>query len=168
MPSIYPNFSTLSQPGKIMRYSLLGLALLSTVALAEPTKDALSQARFEERFHAADKNKDGKLSRAEANAEFPRAPEFFDQIDSNKDNAVTLAEVKRAVDRYVKATLASSKPGSKYVQPQDLKGEPTPAASPATPARGGGRPAAPGSRLRGAPAATGRPGAPAAPPQPPP
>lgn len=116
-----------------MRYSLLGLALLSSLAIAEPAKDTLSQARFEERFHAADKNKDGKLSRTEANAEFPRAPEFFDQIDSNKDNFVTLVEVKRAVDRYVKTTLASSKPGSKYVQPQDLKGEPLPAGSTATP-----------------------------------
>lgn len=116
-----------------MRYSLLGLALLSSLAIAEPAKDTLSQARFEERFHAADKNKDGKLSRTEANAEFPRAPEFFDQIDSNKDNFVTLVEVKRAVDRYVKTTLASSKPGSKYVQPQDLQGEPSPAANPAAP-----------------------------------
>ena len=117
-----------------MRHSLLGLALLSTLAIAEPTNDALSQARFEERFHTADKNKDGKLSRAEANAAFPRAPEFFDQIDRNKDNAITLAEVRHAVDRYVKATLASSKPGSQYVKPQDLQGEPPPAAEAAAPA----------------------------------
>ena len=41
-----------------------------------PTMDPVV---FEQRFHKADKDKNGKLSRAEAYAEFPRMPEFFDE-----------------------------------------------------------------------------------------
>lgn len=104
-----------------MRYSFLLLALISGAAFAQGTKAPISKAQFEERFRAADQNKDNKLSRDEAYAAFPRMPAFFDQIDSNKDGYITLAEVNRAVDKHVSKTLANSRQGSQYIKPQDLK-----------------------------------------------
>lgn len=92
-----------------MRYSLLGLALLSSLAIAEPAKpDSFSQAKFEKRFHAADNNHDGKLTRQEAYAEFPRMPEFFDEIDTNKDGRITLGEVRRAQQRRMDRAMSGS------------------------------------------------------------
>ena len=75
-----------------MRYSLFWLAFVSAVAMAEAVPSNFNQIEFEKRFHAADKNKDGKLSRTEAYEEFPRMPEFFDEIDTNKDSSITLIE----------------------------------------------------------------------------
>jgi hypothetical protein len=119
-----------------MRYSLFGLALFSAAAVAQPvTKPVVkqlpanfNQEKFEKRFHAADKDKNGMLSREEAYAEFPRAPEFFDEMDTNTDNQVTLTEVNEAMDRRVQAAMNASSIGSKYVKPQYLISPATPAA----------------------------------------
>ena len=70
--------------------------------------------QFEQRFNKADKGKKGKLSRVEAYAEFPRMPEFFDEIDVDKDNFITLAEVQRAMERRVNAAIDSSNPATRY------------------------------------------------------
>ena len=69
---------------------------------------------FEQRFNKADKGKKGKLSRAEAYAEFPRMPEFFDEIDTNKDGFITLAEVRQAMDRRVSAAMDAASPAKRY------------------------------------------------------
>lgn len=69
---------------------------------------------FEQRFNKADKGRKGKLSRAEAYAEFPRMPEFFDEIDTNKDGFITLAEVRQAMDRRVNAAMNAGKTGTRY------------------------------------------------------
>jgi len=97
-----------------MRYLFLGLICFSGVAFAGAVPDNFSQAKFEQRFHAADKDRNGMLSRAEAYAEFPRMPEFFDEIDANKDNRITLAEVKRAMEKRVDAAMSAGSTGSKY------------------------------------------------------
>lgn len=100
-----------------MRHSILALALfMSGFALAGSPQDN-SQERFEKRFRAADKDRNGSLSRDEAYAEFPRAPEYFDQIDSNKDGRVSLAEVKKAMQKRVDAALAASGSNVKYALP---------------------------------------------------
>ena len=57
-----------------MRHLLLCLACLPAMSVAQPPAQSVNQEKFEKRFHAADKDDDGRLSREEAYAEFPRAP----------------------------------------------------------------------------------------------
>lgn len=107
-----------------MRYSLLGLALMSTVAtvaMAAPEPETFNEAAFEKRFKAADKGNKGKLSREEAYAEFPRMPEFFTEIDENRDNYITLFEVTNAMERRVNAAINASQIGSQYPGTADMK-----------------------------------------------
>ena len=54
------------------------------------------QARQEERFRAADANKDGRLTREEAQKGMPMVSRNFDRIDANKDGVVTLQEIEAA------------------------------------------------------------------------
>jgi hypothetical protein len=92
-----------------MRTSLACLLLASTSVLAAPPSEPFDPVKFEQRFHKADANKDGQLSRKEAYAEFPRMPEFFGEIDSNRDNAITLLEVKEALQRRVDAAFKATR-----------------------------------------------------------
>ena len=84
-----------------MRYLCIALMLVSPMVWADAATDRYDPVQFEKRFHHADKDNKGKLSRAEAYAEFPRMPEFFDEIDTNKDGYITLKEVDAAVQRRV-------------------------------------------------------------------
>jgi hypothetical protein len=97
-----------------MRYLAFALMLVSTFVWADPTTDRFDRAQFEKRFHRADKDKKGKLSREEAYAEFPRMPEFFDEIDTNKDGFITLKEVDKAIERRVNAAINASKSANRY------------------------------------------------------
>ena len=113
-----------------MRYAILGLILMSAIAaaaVAAPVPGTFNEAAFEKRFKAADKGNTGKLTRAEAYAEFPRMPEFFDEIDANRDNAITLLEVQNAMERRVNAAMNASQIGSQYPGAAEMKdgGEPT-------------------------------------------
>ena len=64
---------------------------------ANPEKcRAEMQARQEDRFKAADANKDGKLTREEAQKGMPVVARNFDQIDANKDGVVTPQELEAA------------------------------------------------------------------------
>ena len=94
-----------------MRTALACLVLASTSVLAAPAAPPAEQfdpVQFEKRFHKADTNKDNQLSRKEAYAEFPRMPEFFDEIDSNRDGAITLLEVKQTLERRVDAAFKAT------------------------------------------------------------
>ena len=105
-----------------MRYTLPGLILMSVIATAAVAAPAtFDEAAFEQRFKAADKDNKGSLTRAEAYAEFPRMPEFFDEIDANKDNAITLLEVQNAMERRVNAAMNASRIGSQYPDAADTK-----------------------------------------------
>lgn len=114
-----------SGKGKLMRHLLFCLACLPAVSMAQTNPDGFSQEKFEKRFHAADKNGDGMLSREEAYAAFPRAPQFFDEIDLNNDNHITLVEVSQARARRVEAAISVSgiDGGAKYVKPEYLKSQ---------------------------------------------
>lgn len=67
---------------------------LPSVALADRASEAA------ERFKAADKNADGKLTLDEAKAGMPRVAKNFDKIDKDKKGFVTLDDIK--------ATMASN------------------------------------------------------------
>ena len=76
-----------------------GVAAAMTLALAAPAvaaDSAAEQQELEKAFKAADKNGDGKLSRAEAKDGMPRVAKNFDRIDANKDGFVTLDEINAA------------------------------------------------------------------------
>jgi hypothetical protein len=110
--------------GKAMRFLFLGLALVSATVVAQQLPANFNQKEFEKRFRAADKDGNGMLSREEAYAEFPRAPEFFDEMDTNYDRQVTLTEVNQAMERRLQAAMNASSTGSKYVKPQYLGDQP--------------------------------------------
>ncbi|WP_411881848.1 EF-hand domain-containing protein [Polaromonas sp. YR568] len=82
--------------------TLRALALLSTVALAAaaqaqaPNAARLEKARTElqKRFEAADTNRDGKLTREEAQAKMPRIYKSFDAIDAGHTGAISLADIE--------------------------------------------------------------------------
>jgi hypothetical protein len=115
---------------------LLVLACLPALTQAQQTPpENFSREIFERRFRAADKDGDGRLSRTEAYAEFPRAPKFFDEIDADRDRHVTLIEFNRAMERRAATALGSGNLGAaaKYVKPEYLKG------GPPVPGEGGAR-----------------------------
>lgn len=91
-----------------MRTALLCLLLTSTGLWAATNGEQLDPVAFEQRFHQADTDKDGRLARKEAYAEFPRMPEFFDEIDSNRDGAITVPEVRQALERRLDAALKAT------------------------------------------------------------
>ncbi|MGC2049448.1 MAG: hypothetical protein WA635_12665 [Gallionella sp.] len=97
-----------------MRYLAIALMVASPFAWADAATEKFDPAQFEKRFHDADKDKKGKLSREEAYGEFPRMPEFFDEIDTNKDGFITLKEVNNAMERRVNAAINTSKPATRY------------------------------------------------------
>jgi hypothetical protein len=97
-----------------MRYLAFALMLASPIVWAAATADKFDYAQFEKRFNSADKDKKGKLTREEAYAEFPRMPEFFDEIDTNRDGFITLKEVQKAMERRVNAAINASKQANRY------------------------------------------------------
>lgn len=97
-----------------MRLPAFCLALMSTAVAAESPAIRYDPVQFEQRFHKADQGKKGKLSREEAYGEFPRMPEFFDDIDANRDGFITLDEVNRLVEKKTEAAIAASQPGARY------------------------------------------------------
>lgn len=90
------------------------MSTVATAAMAAPEPETFNEAAFEQRFKAADKGNTGKLSREEAYAAFPRMPEFFAEIDENKDNFITLVEVTNAMEGRVNAAINESQIGSEY------------------------------------------------------
>lgn len=66
---------------------------------AAEARRAAMQAERERRFQEADKDRDGQLSRAEAEVSMPGVAKRFDQIDANKDGRLSRDE------------LASARPG---------------------------------------------------------
>jgi len=97
-----------------MRYLAVALMLVSPFVWAKAATEKYDPVQFEKRFHHADKDNNGKLSRKEAYAEFPRMPEFFDEIDTNKDGFITLKEVDKAMERRVNAAISASQPANRY------------------------------------------------------
>ena len=77
---------------------------------ADPEKcRAEMQAKSAERFKLADTNKDGRLTREEAEKGMPGVARRFDQIDTNKDGVVTMQELEAA--RKARAAQRKDKSG---------------------------------------------------------
>jgi len=60
-------------------------------------------AKGAEHFKQLDKDGDGRISKAEAQANAPRMAAHFDQIDANGDGFVTPEEMRAAHQRHAKA-----------------------------------------------------------------
>jgi EF hand len=76
--------------------ALLGLSIGAPAAFAQTPAEQPKGERahkMHERWKAADKDGDGKISRAEA-AALPRINKHFDEIDANKDGFITTEELK--------------------------------------------------------------------------
>jgi hypothetical protein len=97
-----------------MRYLAFALMLASPFVWANEATEKFDSVQFEKRFHHADRDNKGKLSREQAYAEFPRMPEYFDEIDTNKDGFITLEEVNKAMERRVNAAINASKSSKRY------------------------------------------------------
>jgi hypothetical protein len=87
---------------------------MSTAVAAESPAVRYDPVQFEQRFHKADQGTRGRLSREEAYREFPRMPEFFDDIDADRDGFITLEEVNRLVEKKTEAAIAASQAGARY------------------------------------------------------
>jgi Ca2+-binding EF-hand superfamily protein len=70
-------------------------ASLAPTAFAE--NDTIPPSQLEQRFKAADKDHDGKLTRAEADAGMPRVAKNFDRLDQEKKGYLTLDQLKSAM-----------------------------------------------------------------------
>ncbi|MGV7207429.1 EF-hand domain-containing protein [Oxalobacteraceae bacterium A2-2] len=70
------------------------LALAGQAAVAQEDKAENMKKQLEARFAAADKDHDGKLSKAEAEAGMPRLAKAFDKIDAEHTGYLTLAQVE--------------------------------------------------------------------------
>lgn len=73
--------------------SLLGLAV--NVSAQESFRDR----QIDERFAAADKNQDGKLTLQEAKDGMPKVAANFDKIDTQQKGYVTVDQIKAMADR---------------------------------------------------------------------
>jgi Ca2+-binding EF-hand superfamily protein len=75
--------------------TVAALAFVSTANAQTPTASQQNQIQeAQEKFIAADKNADGKLSLEEAKAGMPRIASNFKKIDTNNDGFVTMEEIK--------------------------------------------------------------------------
>lgn len=81
---------------QIKLITLGAAALLSTHAMAQ---ESFRDRQIDERFAAADKNHDGKLTLEEAKAGMPRVAANFDKIDTQNRGYVTVDQIKAAADR---------------------------------------------------------------------
>jgi Ca2+-binding EF-hand superfamily protein len=78
------------------------VALATMAALGTgfaPLATAADASDLEQKFTAADKNADGKLTLAEAEAGMSRVAKNFSRIDKDGKGYVTLEQLKAAMDR---------------------------------------------------------------------
>lgn len=116
-----------------MKLNKVFAALALVMPIAANAQGADNAQSFAQRFMAADTNKDGKLTREEAYTAFPRMPQYFDEIDVNRDGSITLVEIDAAKKKRIDAALAASKHASgRYALPATVP--PATSATAASPA----------------------------------
>lgn len=74
------------------------IALFAVIAVATPAlaQNAIGLQMLTSRFAAADKDHNGKLTKAEAKGGMPRIYANFDRIDAAKRGFLTLDQIKAA------------------------------------------------------------------------
>jgi Ca2+-binding EF-hand superfamily protein len=75
------------------------IAILMSSSLVHAQESAMDK-EIDQRFALADKNKDGRLTLAEAQVGMPRIASNFSRIDVQKKGYVTLEEIKAMANRY--------------------------------------------------------------------
>lgn len=76
-------------------FAVAALAFASAASAQTPNANQQKQIQeAQEKFTAADKNTDGKLTLDEAKAGMPRIASNFKKIDTNNDGFVTMEEIK--------------------------------------------------------------------------
>lgn len=84
------------------------LLLLSALTLAATASTACAQRRLsdeqrqaiQERWQAADTNRDGAIDRGEAEAGLPRVYKNFDKLDGDGDGSLTTEELKAMAGQF--------------------------------------------------------------------
>lgn len=82
---------------KFVRAAAASFVMLSSLCVTVMAADAPLTGRekeIAERFAAADKNHDGKLTLEEAKAGMPRIAEAFSKIDTDERGYLTLAQIQ--------------------------------------------------------------------------
>lgn len=82
-----------------MKLKLIVLTTLSLVITNIYAEESFRDRQIDARFAAADKNHDGKLTLAEAQAGMPKVAANFDMIDTEKRGYVTLDQIKAMANR---------------------------------------------------------------------
>jgi Ca2+-binding EF-hand superfamily protein len=76
----------------------ISVAISSALLLPACAADRSEKAKeLEQRFRAADKNKDGVLTEAEAKSGMPKLSKHFGRIDADKSRTISLSEIKTAI-----------------------------------------------------------------------
>ena len=78
---------------------LVGSELRAHHERMRPQMEAMRARHFEEKFTAADVNRDGKLGRVEVDEKMPRLKERFSWLDENRDGFLSRAELQAAHGR---------------------------------------------------------------------
>lgn len=76
--------------------TLAGLVLAFTFAIPAQAAGDM-QSALARRFAAADRDHDGRLTRAEAEAGMPRVAQYFDSIDAAHAGYITLEQIEAYV-----------------------------------------------------------------------
>jgi Ca2+-binding EF-hand superfamily protein len=77
----------------VFALALAGTFIVGSQA-ARAGEDPKRDKEIEEKFKAADKDGDGKLTLAEAKAGMPRIAKGFDKIDKDKKGYITVDQIK--------------------------------------------------------------------------
>ena len=81
-----------------MKFLTFIVAFLISTGLVYAQESSVDK-EIDQRFALADKNKDGKLTLAEAKEGMPRVASNFSRIDVKNKGYVTLAEIKAMANR---------------------------------------------------------------------
>jgi Ca2+-binding EF-hand superfamily protein len=90
-------------PARIMSATIIAMVALPVMAQRQPSPEQIEQLRTQmaERFVKADTNRDGRLTREEANGKMPRLYQRFDEVDKDRDGYVNQTDIIAYVENQV-------------------------------------------------------------------
>ena len=92
--------------------ALLVIGVLSAQAQAQEAGDSNRLQHLMARFHKADVNGDGQLTREEAKNGMPRVYQHFSEIDTENKGYVTLAQIASFIEAHPRLRDTSPPSGS--------------------------------------------------------